>query len=110
MTNSNLKTAIAIAGLMMTLGLGTFSGWIYTYHERFVVIEDNDEYKQREKQKDVLRRIDDSKDHTFILVTMFELHGLSNLTEQQRAVYDRTNAQLISLQVKRDAIISGSNL
>jgi len=108
--HSHLKTIITVAGLMMTLGLGTFSGWIYTYHERFVTIEDNEEYKEREKLKYALKSLDDSKEHTFILITMFELKGLANLTDEQRAVYDRTNARLISLQAKRDAIISGTDI
>lgn len=108
--NHNLKTIIAVAGLMMTLGFGTFSGWIYTYHERFVTIEDNDEHKEREKLKYALKSLDDSKEHTFILITMFELKGLSNLNDEQRAVYNRTNARLISLQAKRDALIGKSNI
>jgi len=107
-THTNLKTIISVAGLMMTVGFGTFSGWIYTYHDRFVVLEDHEEYKKREKLKDSLKSLDDSKEHTFILITMFELKGLSNLTEEQRAVYDRTNALLITLQADRDAIINRS--
>lgn len=107
---SNLKTVVTIAGMLMTLGLGTFSGWLYNYHDKFVLLEDAEEYKKREKLKDSLKSLDDSKEHTFILITMFELKGLSNLTEEQRAVYDRTNARLISLQAKRDALIGPSEI
>ena len=108
--NPNVKTVATIAGLLMTLGLGTFSGWIYNYHDKFVVLEDHNKYIKLEKQKDAIKSLDASKEHTFIIITMFELKGLSNLTEEQRAVYDRTNARLISLQAKRDAIIGSSEI
>ena len=112
----SIQKIAAVAGFLMTVGLGTFSAWIWTYHEKFVVTveyekykEEIEEYKEEEKLKDALKNLDNNKEHVITRITFFEVIGLSNLNDEQRAVYKRINARLISLQARRDEITSGSN-
>lgn len=112
---SNIQKAAGVAGILMTLGLGTFSGWMFNYHDKFSIKADLTEYKENVKNETILYRkkiqseksltdLDDKIANTVILVTMYELHGLSKLSAEQTATYNRSNARLISLQTRRDSL------
>jgi len=105
----NIQKIGAVIGIMAALGLVPLINWIWDYHDKFVTVEVTEKEKEKEKRKESLKNLDNSKEHVKTRITIFQLHGLANLTDEQREDYNRVSARLISLQARRDAITSGSN-
>ena len=93
----HIKEILGVLAILVTFGV-----WAVNYHEKFVTKIDGEAYKVRVNREKSLKELDANIRSTTILVTMFELHGVSKLNEKQTANYNRENSRLISLQSQRD--------
>lgn len=94
MDNINLPIGkiAAILGILVTLS--SFGAWVYQYHSQFVT-----------RSEIGLSTLDDKIAHSELLTTLYELHGLTNLTELERVKYDRANERLVALRRQRDGLL-----
>jgi hypothetical protein len=90
----SLKNILIGAGLVASSGLVGLSVWVYDYHQNFVT-----------QEQVSIDRLNDRLSNSRVLVTMYELKGITKLTEMQKAQYQRENDTLKALRTKKAELI-----
>lgn len=92
--NLSLKNILIGTGLIASSGLVGLSVWVFDYHQTFVTHEQLS-----------VDRLNVRLSSVKVLVTMYELKGLANLSEAQTAQYERENDTLKTLRAKKSELI-----
>jgi hypothetical protein len=94
--NFPINKIATILGILASLAAA--GSWVYVYHGSLVT-----------KSEKALTDLDGKISGTVILTTLYELHGLPELSELERVKYDRANTRLVALKEQRDKLLGVSS-